>query len=167
MAKRGIMTGMARTILIGLGVAAALAAGGVSANDLAARAVRERQAQSDAFALQLQQSIQSFRAGNLPPQQRLELESIHRDQRFRQDEILYRQEVDANSPNPPALRRAEAMRADQERQQQLLRFRAEAVPGAGGGPVAQPPLRLLEPTVAPAPVPRGLPPEPDPATVGP
>jgi hypothetical protein len=140
-------------MLCGLTLAAIASA--AAANDLAARAVRERQAQSDAFSLQLQQSIQSFRAGNLPPQQRIELESRHRDQRLRQDELFYRQQIEHNSPNPPVYRRADALRHEQDRQQQLSGFRSEAAPAAEGGPAAQAPLRLVEPTAVTAPVPRG------------
>jgi hypothetical protein len=140
-------------ILFGLTLAAIASA--AAANDLAARAVRERQAQSDAFSLQLQQSIQSFRAGNLPPQQRIELESRHRDQRLRQDELFYRQQVEQNSPNPPVYRRADALRHEQDRQQQLSGFRSETTPAAEGTSLTQPPLRLVEPTAVTAPVPRG------------
>jgi len=154
-------------ILLGLGIAAAASAAG--ADDLASRAVRERQQQSDAFSLQLQQSIQSFRAGNLPPQQRLELDALQRDQRLRQDELFYRQQVDTNPPNPGALRRADAMRAEQERQQQLSRFRSDAAQAAEGERAVQQPLPLVDPTVVTAPVPRGRRrmPEPDPTAVGP
>ncbi|HLB14213.1 MAG TPA: hypothetical protein VJM14_04720 [Burkholderiales bacterium] len=154
-------------ILLGLGIAAAVSAAG--ADDLASRALRERQQQSDAFSLQLQQSIQSFRAGNLPPQQRLELDALQRDQRLRQDELFYRQQVETNSPDPGALRRADAMRAEQERQQQLSRFRSDAAPAAEREPAAQQPARLVDPTIVTAPVPRGRrrTPEPDPTAVGP
>jgi hypothetical protein len=156
-----------RQILIGLGFAALASAAG--ADDLASRAVRERQQQSDAFSLQLQQSIQSFRAGNLPPQQRLELDALQRDQRLRQDELFYRQQVETNSPNPGALRRAEAMRAEQERQQQLSRFRSDAAPAAEREPAAQQPTRLVDPTIVTAPVPRGRRrmPEAEPPVIGP
>jgi hypothetical protein len=156
-----------KRILVGLGIAAAASAAG--ADDLASRAVRERQQQSDAFSLQLQQSIQSFRAGNLPPQQRLELESLQRDQRLRQDELFYRQQVETNSPNPGALRRAEAMRAEQERQQQLSRFRSDAASAAERAPAAEQPLRLVDPTIVTAPVPRGRRrmPEAEPPVIGP
>jgi len=158
---------MNKQILIGLGIAALASAAG--ADDLASRAVRERQQQSDAFSLQLQQSIQSFRAGNLPPQQRLELDALQRDQRLRQDELFYRQQVETNSPNPGALRRADAMRAEQERQQQLSRFRSDAAPAAEREPAAQQPARFVDPTIVTAPVPRGRRrmPEPDPTAVGP
>jgi len=158
---------MNKQILVGLGIAALTSAAG--ADDLASRAVRERQQQSDAFSLQLQQSIQSFRAGNLPPQQRLELDALQRDQRLRQDELFYRQQVETNSPNPGALRRAEAMRAEQERQQQLSRFRSDAAPAAEREPAAQQPARLVDPTVVTAPVPRGRRrmPEAEPPVIGP
>jgi hypothetical protein len=158
-----------RQILVGLGITAALVAGAARADDLASRALRERQQQSDAFSLQLQQSIQSFRAGNLAPQQRLELEALQRDQRLRQDELFYRQQVQTNSPNTGALRRAEAMRAEQERQQQLSRFRSDAAQAAEGEHAVQQPAPLVDPTVVTAPVPRGRRrmPEPDPTAVGP
>jgi len=158
---------MNKQILVGLGIAALTSAAG--ADDLASRAVRERQQQSDAFSLQLQQSIQSFRAGNLPPQQRLELDALQRDQRLRQDELFYRQQVETNSPNPGALRRAEAMRAEQERQQQLSRFRSDAAPAAEREPAAQQAARLVDPTVVTAPVPRGRRrmPEAEPPVIGP
>ncbi len=156
-----------RLILIGLGIAALASAAG--ADDLAARAVRERQQQSDAFSLQLQQSIQSFRAGNLPPQQRLELDALQRDQRFRQDELFYRQELQTNSPNPGTLQRAETMRAEQERQQQLSRFRSEAAQAVEGAPAAPQLAPLVEPRVSTAPVVRGRRrmPEVDPGAAGP
>jgi len=156
-----------KSILVGLTLAALT--GTVGANDLAARAVRERQQQSDAFSLQLQQSIQTFRAGNLAPQQRLELDALQRDQRLRQDELFYRQQVETNSPNPGALRRAETMRAEQERQQQLSGFRSEAALAAEREPAAQQPMRLVDPTVVTAPVPRGRRrmPEAEPPVIGP
>ena len=151
-------------ILLGLGIAALASAAG--ADDLA---LRERQQQSDAFSLQLQQSIQSFRAGNLAPRERLELDALQRDQRLRQDELFYRQQAETNSPNTGALRRAEAMRDEQERQQQLSRFRSDAAPAAEGERAAQRPVGLVDPTVVTAPVPRGRRrmPEPDPTAVGP
>lgn len=155
-------------ILLALGIAAIAAT--AWADDPTARALRDRQQQSDAFALQLQQSIQSFRAGNLPPQQRLELDGLQRGQRLRQDELFYRQQVETNTPNPAPLRRAEAMRADQDRQQQLSRFRSEAALAAEGEPAVSAPAPLVEPTVVTAPVPRGgrrRMPESDPGAAGP
>ena len=154
-------------IFLGLGIAALASAAG--ADDLASRALRERQQQPDAFSLQLHQSIQSFHAGNLAPQQRLELEALQRNQRLRQDELFYRQQVETNSPSPGALRRAEAMRAEQERQQQLSRFRSDAAQAAEGERAVQQSAPLVDPTVVTAPVPRGprRMPEPDPTAVGP
>jgi hypothetical protein len=158
---------MRRQIPIALAVA--LAASSAGADGLAARAVRERQVQSDQFSLQLQQSLQSFRASTLPPPQRLELESLHRDQRLRQDELFYRQEIQTNSPNPGALQRAEAMRAEQERQQQLSGFRSDAAAAAERPPAPPQITPLVEPRVSTAPVVRGRRrmPEPDPTTLGP
>ena len=132
------------TILLGLGIAAALAAGIASGDDLASRAVRERQQQSDAFDLQLQQSLQSSRAGNLGPGEQGELYSRQLGQRQQQDDLFYRQQVQANSPGTEAGRRAEALRDEQERQQQLSRFRSDP---AAPGPTAGRPAPLADPTV--------------------
>jgi hypothetical protein len=102
--------------------------GAAAATDPAAQAQLLRQQQSDAFALQLQQSLQSFRAGPLAPQQRLELESTLRDQRLRQADSFYRQQVQQSQPAVPApgQRSAELMRFEQERALELDRARAEA-----------------------------------------
>ena len=134
----------------------AAVAGIVHAQDPAARALLQRQQQSDDFALQLQQSIQSFRAGPMAPQQRLDFDALQRGQRMQQNELNYRQEIQQAQPGAPgtdALRRAELMRFEQERQNQLSRFRSEGEPPA---PVVsrQPPL--VEPGVATAPVPRAI-----------
>jgi len=101
------------------------------ADGAAAQAQLLRQQQSDAFALQLQQSIQSFRAGAIAPEQRLELESLQRDQRLRQSDSFYRQQVQqqaqpAATPAGDAYRRAELMRFEQERAADLDRASAEA-----------------------------------------
>ena len=100
------------------------------ADDPAAQAQLLRQQQSDAFALQLQQSLQSFRAGPLAPERRLELESLQRDQRLRQSDSFYRQQVQQAQPGPApadaAYRRAELMRFEQERALELDRAREEA-----------------------------------------
>ena len=133
-----------KTILLGLGIAAALAAGIASGDDLGSRAVRERQQHSDAFDLQLQQSLQSSRGGNLGPGQQAELYSRQLGQRQQQDELFYRQQVQANSPSTDAGRRAEALRDEQERQQQLSRFRSDP---AAPGPIAGRPAPLADPTV--------------------
>jgi hypothetical protein len=102
------------------------------ADNSAAQAQLLRQQQSDAFALQLQQSLQSFRAGPLAPERRLELESLQRDQRLRQSDSFYRQQVQQAQPLPgpapadAAYRRAELMRFEQERALDLDRAREEA-----------------------------------------
>jgi hypothetical protein len=101
------------------------------ADDAAAKAQLIRQQQSDAFALQLQQSIQSFRAGPIAPERRLELESLQRDQRLRQSDSFYRQQVQQQSqpdatPTGDMYRRADLMRFEQERKQDLDRADAEA-----------------------------------------
>ena len=139
-----------RTILLGLGLAAALVAGVALGDDLTSRALLERQQQSDAFARQLQQSLESARAGNFGPRERLELDARQLDQRQRQDELFYRQQVQTNSPDTGALRDAEAMRADQERQQQLSRFRSDAAPTLGGEPPALAPAPLIDPALVAA-----------------
>lgn len=102
--------------------------GAARATDPAAQAQLLRQQQSDAFALQLQQSLQSFRAGPLAPQQRLELESTLRDQRLNQADTFYRQQVQQAQPVAPApgQRSAELMRFEQERANELDRAREEA-----------------------------------------
>jgi hypothetical protein len=118
------------------------------ATDPAAQAQLLRQQQSDAFALQLQQSIQSFRAGPLAPERRLELDSLQRDQRLRQSDSFYRQQVQQAQPLAPdaALRRAELMRFQQESAMDLDRARAEA---ASAGVRDRPP----QPSPAPNPEP--------------
>ena len=116
-----------RTIFVALLLAFAVPA---FATDPAAQAQLMRQQQSDAFALQLQQSLQSFRAGPLAPEHRLELESLQRDQRLRQSDSFYRQQVQQAQPSPApadaAYRRAELMRFEQERALDLDRAREEA-----------------------------------------
>jgi hypothetical protein len=131
------------------------AAGMANAQDPTARALLQRQQQSDDFALQLQQSIQSFRAGPMTPQQRLDFEALQRGQRMQQNELNYRQQIQQAQPGTPgddALRRAEMMRFEQDRQNQLSRFRWEGEPSA---PAPTPKVPLVEPGVATAPVPRG------------
>lgn len=98
----------------------------VPASDTAAQAQLLRQQQSDAFALQLQQSVQSFRAGPMTPERRLEFDSLQRDQRLRQSDSFYRQQVQQQAQPvapPPAdmYRRADLMRFEQERSMDLDR----------------------------------------------
>jgi hypothetical protein len=107
-------------------VAACIFSASALGDDLATRALRERQQQSDAFSLQLQQSIQNQRAGQLSPRERLEFDALQRDQRRRQDELFYRQGAQQNAPLDSAPRRAETMRLEQERQMQQDRFTRDA-----------------------------------------
>jgi hypothetical protein len=126
------------------------------ADDNAARALLLRQQQSDAFSLQLQQSLQSFRAGPLAPERRLELESLQRDQRLRQSDSFYRQQV--QQAQPPATfgddvyRRAELMRFEQERAADLDRARAESANAVEASRPKPPPAPLAEPEVRWGPV---------------
>ena len=143
-----------KIISFGLGVAAALVAGAAFGDDPTSRALLERQQQSDAFALQLQQSVERSEAGNVGPLERLELDARQRDQRQRQDELFYRQQIQTNSPDTGVLRRAEAMRADQERQQQLSRFRSGAASAFRGERSALAPAPLVNPALVTAPIPR-------------
>jgi hypothetical protein len=134
----------------------AATAGIAFAQDPAARALLQRQQQSDDFALQLQQSIQSFRAGPMTPQQRLDFDARQRGQRMQQDELNYRQQIQQAQPAAPgtdALQRAELMRFEQERQNQLSRFRS---PGEPPAPADQRVRPLVEPSVTTAPVPRAI-----------
>ncbi len=111
------------------------------AGDAGAQAQLLREQQSDAFALQLQQSLQSFRAGPLAPERRLELESLQRDQRLRQSDSFYRQQVQQAQPVPAPVdvyRRAELMRFEQERALEIDRAREEA---ANAGDRSRPPPR--------------------------
>jgi hypothetical protein len=132
------------------------AAGMANAQDPTARALLQRQQQSDDFALQLQQSIQSFRAGPMTPQQRLDFDALQRGQRMQQNELNYRQQIQQAQPGAPgddALRRAEMLRFEQDRQNQLSRFRWEGEPST---PPSTAKVPLVEPGVATAPVPRGM-----------
>ncbi|MGE5794951.1 MAG: hypothetical protein ACM36B_19805, partial [Bacteroidota bacterium] len=138
-----------------LAVLLLLAAGLAHAQDPAARALLLRQQQSDDFALQLQQSLQSHRAGPMTPQQRLDFDALQRGQRMQQNELNYRQQIQQAEPRAgdSALRRAEILRFEQDRQNQLSRFRWE---GEQPAPVATPTHPLVEPGVATAPVPRQI-----------
>lgn len=141
-----------RTVLLATILALSQAA---QATDPAAQAQLLRQQQSDAFALQLQQSIQSFRAGPLAPERRLELDSLQRDQRLRQSDSFYRQQVQQAQPLAPdaALRRAELMRFQQESAMDLDRARAEAASaGVRDRPPQPSPALNPEPAVVWGPV---------------
>src|SRR5215510_3348025 len=108
----------------------AAVAGVAHADDPTARALLLRQQQSDNFSLQLQQSIQSFRAGQMTPQQRLDFDALQRGQRMQQDELNYRQQIQQAQPaaGSQAFRRADLMRFEQDRQNQLSRFRTDGEP---------------------------------------
>jgi hypothetical protein len=123
------------------------------AADAAAQAQLIRQQQSDAFALQLQQSLQSFRAGPLAPERRLELESLQRDQRLRQADSFYREQVQPlPTPADAAYRRAEVMRFEQERASDLDRARAETANAVEGSRPPPRPAPNPEPAVVWGPV---------------
>lgn len=143
-----------RAIVFLLAVAAGIAH--AQNQNPAASALLQRQQQSDDFALQLQQSIQSFRAGPMTPQQRLDFDALQRGQRMQQNELNYRQQIQQAQPGAPgddALRRAEMMRFEQDRQNQLSRFRWE---GEQPAPASTQTVPLVEPGVVTAPVPREI-----------
>jgi hypothetical protein len=135
-----------------LGAALALGAGAAAGDDPTSRALLQRQQQSDEFSLRLQQSIQTHRSGSLTPQQRLELEALQRDQRLRQSDTFYRQRIEqgqprSNGPENAALRRAEALRMEQDRQRELTRFREETARQVERSRTPPPPAPLPEPTI--------------------
>ena len=126
------------------------------AADAAAQAQLLRQQQSDAFALQLQQSLQSFRAGPLAPERRLELESLQRDQRLGQSDTFSRQQVQQAqplaTPAEGAYRRAELMRFEQERALELDRAREAAAIAVDRGRPPPRPAPNPEPAIGWGPV---------------
>jgi hypothetical protein len=131
-------------------------AGPAAADDAAARAQLFQQQRSDAFALQLQQSVESFRAGALAPAERLELESLHRDQRLRQSETFYRQQVQqsqsAAAPAGPGALDAERARFEQHNATELSRAAQESATQAERSRPAPQPEPNAEPRVIWAPV---------------
>lgn len=147
-------SGMAlRTILSGAGVAAALAAGVALGDDPISRALLERAQRADAFTLRVQQSLESAHAGSLGPRERLVLEALQLDQRQRQDALFYRQQIQTYAPQSGSLRRAETMRAEQDRREQLSRFRFDAASALRSDPRARAPASAT-PRLATAPIPR-------------
>jgi len=96
--------------------------------------------------------MERARAGTLGPRERLELDTRQRDQRQKQDTLFTRQQIDTYSPGGDALRRTDAMRAEQERQDQLSRFRFESTTDLGSGPPA--PAPPVSPIIVTAPIPR-------------
>lgn len=141
-----------RTILFGLGVAAGFAAGTAFGDDPTSRLLLERAQREDAFTLGVQQSMENARAGTLGPRGRLELDSRQRDQREAQDALFYRQSIQTYAPATGIQRRSEAMRAAQERQEQLSRFRFDAASPPARRPAA--PTPIVSPTIVTSPVPR-------------
>lgn len=131
-------------------------AGPALADDAVARAQLLQQQRSDAFALQLQQSVESFRAGALAPAERLELESLHRDQRLRQSETFYRQEVQQSqrtaAPAGPAALDAERARFGEHNAAELSRAAQESATQVERGRPAPQPEPNAEPRVIWAPV---------------
>ena len=115
-----------RTVIRGLGIAAALAAGAALGDDSTSRLLLERAQRADAFTLGVQQSMDSARAGTLGPRERLELDTRQRDQRRQQDALFYRQQILTHTPATDIQRRTETMRGEQERQEQLSRYRFES-----------------------------------------
>jgi hypothetical protein len=126
------------------------------ADDPAARAQLIQQQRSDAFALQLQQSVRSFQAGSLPPAQRLELETLQRDQRLQQSDSFYRQQVQQSqtlvSPPVPGAREAELMRFKQQNAEDLSRAASEAANQIESGRPLPEPRPNAEPRVIWGPV---------------
>jgi hypothetical protein len=143
-----------RTILFGLGVAAAFAAGAALGDDPTSRLLLERAQREDAFTLGVQHSMENARAGNLGPRERLELDTRQRDQREAQDALFDRQSIQTDAPATGNQRRSEAMRAEQERQEQLSRFRFEAASPPTSRPAWPARAPILSPTIVTAPVPR-------------
>jgi hypothetical protein len=92
----------------------------------------------------------------MTPQQRLDFDALQRGQRMQQNELNYRQQIQQAQPGAPgdsALRRADMLRFEQDRQNQLSRFRWEGEPPATVDTRTRP---LVEPGVTTAPVPREI-----------
>jgi len=148
-------SGVARgTLRLALGAAAALAAGAALGDDPTSRLLLERAQREDAFTLGVQQSLQNARAGNLGPRERLELDTRQRDQREAQDALFDRQSIRTYAPATGIQRRTETMRAAQERQEQLSRFRFDAASPPASKPAAPAPAPIVSPTIVTSPVPR-------------
>jgi len=134
-------------------IVAAIAAGSAFADDSVSRALLQRQQQSDAFALQLRQSNESFRAQSLPPAQRRELESLHFQQRQQQDVLNARELRDLQSTPAPQLEvnggsarhQFDLINFEREREMQQQRFAREAAQA-----VARPQPAVPNPQPAPS-----------------
>ncbi|MDX1376900.1 MAG: hypothetical protein R3357_15140 [Burkholderiales bacterium] len=142
-----------KTPLLGPGIAVALAAGAaLGDDDPTSRLLLERAQREDAFTLGVQQSMENARAGTLGRGERQAPEARQRDQRRQQDTLFYRQQMQRHAPASDIERRAEAMRAEQAREEQLSRFRFESRSTPAGEPYAPPPV--IAPTIETAPIPR-------------
>jgi len=136
----------------GLAVVAALLTSTALGDDPTQRALLERAQREAAFSLGVKQSMERAQAGALGPREQLELEARHRAQREQQDALFYRQQIRTYTPVNPAFRPAESMRAAQEREDQLSRFRFESTTAPKGAPAAGAPV--VSPAIGTAPVPR-------------
>jgi len=134
------------------GLAAALLAGTAVGDDPTQRALLERAQREAAFSLGVQQSMERAQAGTLGPREQLELDARQRAQREQQDALFYQQQIRTYTPVNPAFRPAESMRAAQEREDQLSRFRFESTTAPKGAPAAGAPV--VSPTIGTAPVSR-------------
>jgi len=116
--------------------AAALVAAADAAGDPAARALQQhqlqRQQQQDQLQLRMQQQQQSAQGSPADPRQQQATDQLIIDQQLRQQQLHYRQAVEAGGVQPPedeASRRARSQRelqkAQQESRQQLRRFESE------------------------------------------
>jgi len=133
-------------------LAAALLTGTAFGDDPTQRALLERAQREAAFSLGVQQSMERAQAGTLSPREQLELDARQRAQRERQDALFDQQRIRTYTPVNPAFRPAERMRAAQEREDQLSRFRFESTTAPKGTPPAAAPV--VSPTIGTAPVPR-------------
>lgn len=145
-----------------LALPALLAPGAAPGDDPAARALLERAQREAAFTLGVQQSMERARAGTLGARDQLELDARQRDQREQQDALFYQQQIRTYTPVSPPFRHAETMRAEQERQDQLSRFRFDSTTAPTKTPTPAAPAPLVSPTIGTAPVPRAA---ADPAAV--
>jgi len=133
-------------------LAAALLTGTAFGDDPTQRALLERAQREAAFSLGVQQSMERAQAGALGTREQLELDARQRDQREQQDALFYQQQIRTYTPVDPAFRPAESMRAAQEREDQLSRFRFESTTAPKGAPAAAAPV--VSPAIGTAPVPR-------------
>jgi len=137
-----------------LSCAAMLVPGAALGEDPIARALLERAQREAAFTLGVQQSMERARAGTLGARDQIELDARQRDQREQQDALFYQQQIRSYTPVSPPFRHAETMRAKQEREDQLSRFRFEATTAPKSTPSVLAPTGPVSPTIGTAPIPR-------------